>query len=103
MNANYLARLALARLPRPYTDEVILHVFCEIERTPHLRHLYDGLMDDRLNPDSYTKDGLNQQIGRSVRETLNAVASDRFDVTGICELVGSATRLSGIKSDWTWD
>lgn len=34
MDPYYSARLALARLPRPYTDEVILHVFCEIERTP---------------------------------------------------------------------
>lgn len=30
MNPYYLARLALARQPRPYTDEVIPNVFCEI-------------------------------------------------------------------------
>ena len=64
MNANYLARLALARLPRPYTDEVILHVFCEIERTPQpptpLQRAYGWQAESRS---VHQRQGLNQQIG----------------------------------------
>ena len=55
----YLAKLALYRLPKPYTDEVILHVFCEIDRTPHLRRAYDGLM---VGENGYTHVGLNREI-----------------------------------------
>lgn len=100
MDPQYLARLALARLPRPYTDEVILHVFCEIERTPHLRKAYNSLLK---GDDAYTKGGLNSQIAQSVSSTLDAEAGERMDAGDICEIVGTVSRLEGIDSDWTWD
>lgn len=96
----YLARSALARLPKPYTEEVILHVFCEIERTPHLRKAYKALMK---GTDAYTQTGLNSQIARSTCATLKAEAGERMDVKGICEIVRSVSKLDDIDSDWIWD
>lgn len=98
----YLARIALSRLPRPYTAEVILHVFCEIERTPHLRNRYDKLLK---GPNAYAKQGLNSQIAMAVSRTLNAATEEeKIDTTGgICKLVNSVSRLSDIDSDWEWD
>ena len=96
MTPTYLAQLALARLPKPYTDEVTLHVFCEIERTPHLRRAYDGLLD------AYDHAGLNQQIGRTFKQTLNAKSGDRMDVRDTCEIVTNVTLLGDINSDWEW-
>lgn len=104
MNPRYLARLALARLPRPYTDQVILHVFCEIERTPHLREAYDGLMRRWwFDEGPYTQQGLNSQISQSVRSTLQATTGERIDVIDICEIVEGVSLLDDIKSDWSWD
>ena len=99
MNPSYLARLALARLPRPYTDEVVLHVFCEIERTPHLREAYNGL----LKWENYKKVGLNREISKAVGRTLNAETGDSIPVWDTCEIVGSVSKLEGIESDWSWD
>ena len=96
MTPNHLARQALARLPRPYTDEVTLHVFCEIERTPHLRRSYDALIDGR----GYTQDGLNTQIGKAVKDTLGAEPTGQFDAEDACEIVRWPSRLRDIKSDW---
>ena len=79
-----------------YTDEVTFHVFCEIERTPHLRRAYDELLDD------YDQGGLNRQIGRSIRATLNAVSGERMSVVDTCEIVANVRRLDGIDSDWSW-
>ena len=100
MTPRYLARLALARLPRPYTDQVILHVFCEIERTPHLREAYNGLL--RFREDPYTQQGLNGQISKNVRETLDAETGGQIDVTDICEIVEGVSLLHEIDSDWEW-
>lgn len=97
----YLARCALARLPRPYTDEVILHVFCEIERTPHLRKAYTKLKDGTVA--DYTSGGLNSQIAQGVARTLNAEAGERMNVEDMCEIVGSVSLLDGIESNWSWD
>ena len=96
MEPRDLAQLALARLPRPYTDEVTMHVFCEIERTPHLRLHYDQLEELK------GRDPLNQQIGKAVKETLNATSVEQFNVEGVCELVKWPSRLKNVKSDWTW-
>lgn len=102
MDATHLAKLALARLPRPYTDQVILHVFCEIERTPHLRATYDNLTV--IGDPPYDKGGLNIQIARAVNATLNATSSGSIPVSGICEIVGSVSLLQDIKDhDWVWD
>lgn len=104
MSPRYLARLALARLPRPYTEEVILHVFCEIERTPHLREAYNGLMREWWTDEgAYEQQGLNGQISKAVRETLQANAVGQFDARDICEIVQWPSRLEGIKSNWTWE
>ena len=97
MDASHMARVALARLPRPYTDEVTLHVFCEIERTPHLRLQYDQLAD------TMGKGPLNRQIGRVVRKTLKAAAIGKIVAPDVCEIVTGPSRLVGIDSDWTWD
>ncbi|MCY4421377.1 MAG: hypothetical protein OXC42_09075 [Gammaproteobacteria bacterium] len=100
MNPKYLAKLALSRLPKPYTDEVILHVFCEIERTPHLRRAYDGLM---VGKDGYKHGGLNIQISQRVSDTLNAQHSEeRILVEDVCEIVRSVTRLDDFDSNWSW-
>ena len=100
MAPRYLARLALARLPRPYTEEVILHVFCEIERTPHLRKAYKALLK---GDNAYTQSGLNSQISQSVSGTLKAEAGERTDVTDICEIVRGVSKLDDIDSDWSWN
>lgn len=99
MKPQSLARLALSRLPRPYTDEVILHVFCEIERTPHLRKHYDALLTCKK---PYEQRGLNSQIAQSVSRTLRAKAGGQIDVSDVCEIIGTVSRLKGVKSDWTW-
>ena len=102
MDASYLARLALSRLPRPYSEEIILHVFCEIERTPHLLGEYMKLLQGQ---DAYMKQGLNSQVAKTVRETLNAdTHGERIDTTGgICTLVDGVSRLRDIESDWSWE
>ena len=100
MTPRYLARLALARLPRPYTGEVTLHVFCEIERTPHLRRAYDGLMEGE---NGYTHEGLNQEIGKAVRKTLEATTGDQIHTEDVCELVVWPSKLHNINSDWKWE
>ena len=98
MDPTYLAKLALSRLPRPYTDEVTLHVFCEIERTPHLRKAYEGLMEGE---DGYTQHGLNIQIAKAVSSTLDAEHDgESIPVEDICEIVQSVTRLTTFDSDW---
>jgi len=90
-----LARIALSRLPRPYTAEVILHVFCEIERTPRLRLLYDQLVE------ASSQASVNTQIGRSIRSTLKAGSAGRMrDVGDVCEIVKYPSLLVGIDSDW---
>ena len=101
MTPEYLAKLALSRLPKPYTDEVILHVFCEIERTPHLRGAYDGLM---VGENGYTHVGLNREISYLVRTTLNAQNSqERIPAKeDVCEIVKSVTRLDDFDSNWSW-
>ena len=101
MTPEYLAKLALSRLPKPYTDEVILHVFREIERTPHLRKAYDGLM---VGENGYHHGGLNIQISYLVRTTLNAQISQvKIPVKDdVCEIVGSVTRLDDFDSNWSW-
>lgn len=96
-DTSYLARLALSRLPRPYTDEVVLHVFCEIERTPHLRKRYEALIA------ATNKGQVNREISRVVTGVLGAVTSESMDVSDICEIVSSVSRLAvGIDSDWSW-
>lgn len=97
MTPRYLARLALARLIKPYDKEVIFHVFCEIERTPHLRKAYDELLE------TYDQGGLNKQIGIAVSSTLKATATGRKDVRDVCEIVSSPSVLEGIKSNWKWE
>ena len=99
MTPTYLAKLALSRLPKPYTDEVILHVFCEIERTPHLRKAYDKKRDKVGNH-------VNRQIGKAVSETLSA-QSDKgrmrdIESRGICQIVDTVTRLADFDADWSW-
>ena len=90
-----LARIALIRLPRPYTKEVTLHVFCEIERTPRLRMLYDQLAE------TVGQQSLNTQIGKAVRSTLKAGSAGQMtDVTDVCEIVKYPSYLVGIDSDW---
>ena len=100
MDPEYLAKLALSRLPKPYTDEVILHVFCEIERTPHLRMAYDGLM---MGENGYTHGGRNGEISKWVSVTLNAQHSkENIDVKDVCEIVKSVKRLDDFDSNWSW-
>lgn len=100
MTPQYLARLALARLLRPYNEEVIFHVFCEIERTPHLRRAYDRLLE---GDNAYTKEGLNQEIGKSIARTLKATALKQINVEEVCEIVKWPSVLSDIDSDWKWE
>ena len=89
MSPDDLARVALARLPKPYTDEVTLHVFCEIERTPHLRLIYDQL-DEHMD-----HKWLNSRIGKVIAETLNATRNGKIEVEdGTCEIVKGPSRLS---------
>lgn len=92
-----LARMALRRLPRPYTEEVSFHVFCELERTPHLRKAYDELLEGE---NAYTPDGLNKEIGKAVRSTLNASANGQIDVRKASELVKFPSKLTNINPDW---
>lgn len=104
MNPRRLAQLALARLPKPYTEEVTLHVFCEIERTPRLRAYFDSLLDPELTDDPYTFEGLNSQIGLSVKEILDADTGEQMrHVLDVCELVKYPSRLHNINSDWEFD
>ncbi|MCY4514347.1 MAG: hypothetical protein OXC69_04330 [Candidatus Tectomicrobia bacterium] len=101
MDAAYLARLALARLPKPYTKEVTLHVFCEIERTPHLRKAYDKLLE---KDNTYrTAGGLNSRIGNTVSTTLQATKGRQIDARDICEIVKWPSVLSNINSEWEWE
>ena len=97
MKPRYLARLALARLQRPYKKQVIFHVFCEIERTPHLRRAYDELLEE------YDQGGLNSQIGLAISDTLNATAGKQMNVEDICEIVKWPSELSDIDSNWEWE
>ena len=100
MTPEYLAKLALSCLPKPYTNEVILHVFREIERTPHLRKAYDGLM---VGENGYKHGGLNIQISYLVSTTLKAQHSkERIHVEDVCEIVRSVTRLDKFDSNWSW-
>lgn len=102
MGIEELARLALSRLPKPYTDEVILHVWCEIERTPRLRQMYDDLLEDRGNDPQR----VNPFVSKAVSEALGADrAKKRFGLNGACELVQSVTRLEGeFNRYWNqWD
>ena len=68
--------MALARLPRPYTAEVTLNVFCEIERTPRLRMLYDQLVEAR------NQASVNIRIGREIRSTLKARSAGQMRDVG---------------------
>ena len=100
MDGSELARMALSRLPRPFTDEVVLHVFCEIERTPHLLKAYEGL----LNYSGRYKDrrALNIDISSRVKYALKAKKVGSIEARG-CEIVGSVARLDGIDPGWEWD
>ena len=100
-DAQDLARHALARLPRPYAEDVILRVFCEIEHTLDLYRSYRGL----LRPNGgYSEHGLNSQIGKSVRLTLKAGRNGKRTVDRTrCSLIKSFSLLTRIDSDWTWD
>ena len=95
MTPQDLARIALARLPRPYTAEVTLHVFCEIERTPRLRTLYDQLVKAR------NQASVNIRIGRAIRSTLKARSAGQMrDVGDVCKIVKNPSLLVGIDPDW---
>lgn len=98
LEADRLAKLALARLPKPYTDEVLLHVFCEIERTPHLRRDYDQLIEVK----GYAHAGLNSLIAKAITKTLKAIPYGKLDVSGVCEIVNTPSRLHGVDSEWSW-
>lgn len=102
MDARDLAELALSRLPKPYTSEVVLHVFCEIERTPHLLKLYHGMMDGTVN--SYiSQSTLNREVTKGTQHTLGARIAGRIDARA-CDIVGSTVRsLTDIDSGWRWD
>jgi len=103
MDAKTLARLALARIPKPYKEQVVLHVFCEIERTPHLRGIYDNL--SVIGEQPYDPGGLNQQISIAVKATLKAETTGQLVLPdqNICQLVGSVALLGRITQDWEWD
>ncbi|MXY04791.1 MAG: hypothetical protein F4171_15690 [Gammaproteobacteria bacterium] len=89
-----LVEIALFRLPRPYTPEVTLHVFCEIERTPRLLRAYERLTGE------YGKNQLNQWIGQAVKDMLGAESSGQMDyVADVCEIVKWPSRLVNIDPD----
>ena len=78
MDGSELARMALSRLPRPFTDEVVLHVFCEIERTPHLLKAYEGL----LNYSGRYKDRRALNIDISSRVKVRAEGQESWQHRG---------------------
>ena len=92
-----LAKTALRRLPKPYSDRVTLHVFCEIERTPELREKYDDLVAKM--------DSVNREIGRTVAGALGTKGTGKkiqARKRGLCEIVGSVSKLdvASINHDW---
>lgn len=95
MEPKELAKLALIRLPKPYTNEVALHVFCEIERTPRLRQLYDEMLAR-----AKTQASLNSQISKAVKATLRATKDGNIETQGACEITDSPSRFVDIHSDW---
>lgn len=101
MDGKHLARLALSGLPRPYTEEVVLHVFCEIERTPHLLNMYQELLNDK---DRYKdRRALNIDISKRVRDALSSKKVGVVDARA-CKIVKSnVARLANINSNWHWE
>ena len=92
-----LAKEALRRLPKPYTPEATLHVFCEIERTPHLRKQYDEMVAKL--------DSVNREIGRTVAGTLGTEGTaEKIQARkqGLCGIVGSVSLLDAARINHDW-
>lgn len=86
MDASDLVRPVLKIIPKPYSEDVTLRVFQEIERNPRWLKRYNMMVDE------YGQGSVNPAIGKQVKDQTMLKIAGQGKVHGTT-LISSYTKL----------